>query len=113
GIPFHTLKTLTPKSQRQHRTVYVTDKNPTKMDLRIVYILGTIVLLLYVTEARPYLTDMPEAESEELAEEDEINQKLLDTKSAIAPNRIVKRRLDLCPYRAGTVLIILACRKPG
>ncbi|KAL3857276.1 hypothetical protein ACJMK2_011963 [Sinanodonta woodiana] len=35
------------------------------MELRIVYILGTIVVMFHISEARPYLTDTTEADSEQ------------------------------------------------
>ncbi|KAL3857277.1 hypothetical protein ACJMK2_011964 [Sinanodonta woodiana] len=35
------------------------------MELRIVYILGTIVVMFHISEARPYLIDKPEADSEQ------------------------------------------------
>ncbi|KAL3856970.1 hypothetical protein ACJMK2_011676 [Sinanodonta woodiana] len=35
------------------------------MELRIVYILGSIVVMFHISEARPYLTDKTEADSEQ------------------------------------------------
>ncbi|KAL3856977.1 hypothetical protein ACJMK2_011683 [Sinanodonta woodiana] len=93
------------------------------MEHRIVYILGTIVLMFYISEARPYLIDKPEADSQQdeimaadeipnymttkdisafqdpdhnsmgVIAEDKINQKFLVPKSATAPNRRVKRQI--------------------
>ncbi|KAL3857005.1 hypothetical protein ACJMK2_011709 [Sinanodonta woodiana] len=98
------------------------------MELRIVYILGTIVLMFYISEARPYLIDKPEADSQQdeimaadeipkymttkdisafqdpdhnsmdEIAEDKINQKFLVPKSATAPNRRVKRQI-ICRMR--------------
>ncbi|KAK3603265.1 hypothetical protein CHS0354_007596 [Potamilus streckersoni] len=35
------------------------------MEIKIVSILGTIVVMLHILEARPYFIDMPEADSEQ------------------------------------------------
>ncbi|KAK3603264.1 hypothetical protein CHS0354_007595 [Potamilus streckersoni] len=52
-------------SQRQHRKFCVNDKNLQNMELKIASVLGTITVLLHLTEARLPLNYFPEVDSDQ------------------------------------------------